>query len=59
METRIWNPSEKQLETVQESQQPINDLIDYARNYAREKPEMAALWCLGIGFVLGWKLKPW
>jgi hypothetical protein len=35
------------------------DMLDYLREYAREKPEVAALWCLGIGFVLGWKLKPW
>jgi hypothetical protein len=35
------------------------DLIQYLREYAREKPEVAALWCFGIGFVLGWKLKPW
>jgi hypothetical protein len=39
--------------------QPAMDLIEYAKEYAREKPEVAALWCLGIGFVLGWKLKPW
>lgn len=39
--------------------QPFEDLVTYAREYAREQPEMAALWCLGIGFVLGWKLKPW
>jgi hypothetical protein len=36
-----------------------HDLIDYLKEYAREKPEVAALWCLGIGFILGWKLKPW
>ena len=35
------------------------DLVEYFKEYAREKPEVAALWCLGIGFVLGWKLKPW
>lgn len=35
------------------------DLMEYFREYARENPEKAALWCLGIGFVLGWKLKPW
>lgn len=39
--------------------QPTVDLVEYAKTYAREKPEVAALWCLGIGFVLGWKLKPW
>lgn len=38
---------------------PADDLIAYLRDYAREKPEMAALWCFGIGFILGWKLKPW
>jgi hypothetical protein len=27
--------------------------------YAREKPEIVTLWAFGIGFVLGWKLKPW
>jgi hypothetical protein len=35
------------------------DLIEYMKDYAREKPEVAALWCFGIGFILGWKLKPW
>ena len=38
---------------------PAEDLLNYFREYAREKPEVVALWCLGIGFVLGWKLKPW
>ena len=38
---------------------PGPDLIDYLKDYARQKPEVAALWCLGIGFILGWKLKPW
>jgi hypothetical protein len=36
-----------------------HDLIEYLKEYAREKPEVAALWCFGIGFILGWKLKPW
>ena len=34
-------------------------LLDTIRQYARERPEAAALICLGIGFILGWKLKPW
>lgn len=29
------------------------------KQYAREHPEVVALWTFGIGFVLGWKLKPW
>ena len=38
---------------------PTEDVVDYLRAYARQQPEKAALWCLGVGFVLGWKLKPW
>ena len=33
--------------------------IEHFREYGRERPEIVALWCFGIGFVLGWKLKPW
>jgi hypothetical protein len=39
--------------------QPQHDIVQYLREYARERPDVAALWCFGIGFVLGWKLKPW
>jgi hypothetical protein len=35
------------------------DVVQHLREYARENPETAALWCFGIGFVLGWKLKIW
>jgi hypothetical protein len=35
------------------------DLLESLEKYAREKPASAALWALGIGFILGWKLKPW
>ena len=38
---------------------PCGDMVEYFRQYARERPEVVALWCLGLGFVLGWKLKPW
>jgi hypothetical protein len=38
---------------------PAADLVEYIRAYCRKEPEVAALWCLGIGFVLGWKLKLW
>jgi hypothetical protein len=33
--------------------------VEHFREYGRERPEMVALWCFGIGFVLGWKLKLW
>ena len=38
---------------------PGDDIVTYLRTYARERPDVAAMWCFGIGFVLGWKLKPW
>lgn len=38
---------------------PFDDLLSYLREYTRERPEVVALTCFGIGFVLGWKLKPW
>ena len=37
----------------------LSDLQCYARDYVQLQPEKAALICIGIGFVLGWKLKPW
>jgi hypothetical protein len=38
---------------------PVNDLMCYLRQYTRERPEVVALTCFGVGFILGWKLKPW
>jgi hypothetical protein len=35
------------------------NLWHYWKEYARENPTAAGLWCFSIGFVLGWKLKPW
>jgi hypothetical protein len=37
----------------------VDDLTQYFERYARERPQTLALICLGVGFVLGWKLKPW
>jgi hypothetical protein len=62
------NPVQSQYESMQSREtsagypqhlRPSEDLTEYLRAYAREKPEVVALWCFGIGFVLGWKLKPW
>lgn len=39
--------------------QPLRDLGHYFREYAKENPEVAALTCLSVGFILGWKLKMW
>ncbi len=49
----------QEIQRPAEAFRPSHDFTEYVREYAREKPEVVALWCLGIGFVLGWKLKPW
>jgi hypothetical protein len=39
--------------------QIVEDLAAYFRRYASQRPGTVALACLGLGFILGWKLKPW
>lgn len=39
--------------------EPVDDLVEYVKTYARQNPGTAALWCFGVGFIVGWKLKPW
>ncbi|HEY3969528.1 MAG TPA: hypothetical protein VGM05_33550 [Planctomycetaceae bacterium] len=38
---------------------PLDDLTAYVQEYARQRPETVALACIGVGFILGWKLKLW
>jgi hypothetical protein len=35
------------------------EAVERLKQYARDEPVAFALWAFGIGFVLGWKLKPW
>ena len=51
--------SQRQGNQAENAMQPFDDMYKYFQEYARERPDMVALWCFGIGFVLGWKLKPW
>jgi len=37
----------------------LQDFQCYTQKYVQDQPEKAALICLGVGFILGWKLKPW
>jgi hypothetical protein len=37
----------------------IHSVVDSLEGYARAKPLSFAMWTFGIGFALGWKLKPW
>jgi hypothetical protein len=61
--TKTQNSRRQVEQSAEDSAQDVkemsHDIVEYLTDYAREKPGTAALWCLGIGFVLGWKLKPW
>lgn len=62
MKEQIDYPSAGNAHEIQhpdEHLKPTTDLVEYFQEYTREKPEVVAMWCFGIGFVLGWKLKPW
>lgn len=39
--------------------QTTKSAVEHFREYGRERPGGVALWCFGIGFILGWKLKLW
>ena len=45
--------------TTADEIEPLRDAAAYLKAYAKERPDVAALWCFGIGFILGWKLKLW
>jgi hypothetical protein len=34
-------------------------VFEHFREYHRDRPGVVALWCFGIGVVLGWKIKLW
>jgi hypothetical protein len=37
----------------------IERTMEEIEAYARREPWAFATWVFGVGFVLGWKLKPW
>ncbi|HEX4144757.1 MAG TPA: hypothetical protein VHY91_14725 [Pirellulales bacterium] len=53
------SPASEARELLEQEKEMTGDLTEYLANYARQNPGTAALTCLAIGFVLGWKLKPW
>jgi len=61
-ETKTYQPAAVSgfgITPTDHSIRPGQDFVRYLKEYARERPEVAALWCFGVGFILGWKLKPW
>lgn len=37
----------------------IRSMTDSVEDYAHREPLKFAAWVFGIGFLLGWKMKPW
>jgi hypothetical protein len=47
------------IDTSNWAETTIHSVVECVEEYARAKPVPFALWTFGIGFALGWKLKPW
>ncbi|GAA4453817.1 hypothetical protein [Novipirellula rosea] len=37
--------------------EPAKDIMGRLSEYAHEKPDVAAMWCFGLGLIVGWKLR--
>jgi hypothetical protein len=37
--------------------EPAKDIFGLLRDYAKDKPDVAAMWAFGFGIMLGWKLR--
>lgn len=65
MQTNVNQQTQTPRETGMHSESPVkisdaaHDALCAFQTYAKERPDVVALWAFGIGFVLGWKLKPW
>ncbi len=53
------NPGAVSERCGQTEMRPVEDLVQYVRDYTRERPETVAIACFAVGFILGWRLKPW
>lgn len=51
--------SMRSRQQVDGPKETTHDIVEYVTEYVRHNPGYAALCCVGVGFVLGWKLKPW
>lgn len=37
--------------------EPAKDIFSLLRDYAKDKPDVAAMWAFGLGVMIGWKLR--
>jgi hypothetical protein len=38
--------------------EPAKDILSLLQAYARDKPDVCAMWAFGLGVIVGWKLRP-
>jgi hypothetical protein len=57
-QTATQSASRERRETHPPTNAP-RDLAEHFKEYAQENPSTCAMWCFLVGFVLGWRLKPW
>jgi hypothetical protein len=50
---------ERSAMSTQGELHPVEDVVQYVCEYTRQRPERVALTCFAVGFILGWRLKPW
>ncbi len=60
----VWSPpQDSPVSRREESADQLGEFLEErlrgVENYARTNPWAFGMWMAGIGFVLGWKLKPW
>ncbi len=59
----LYVPGSASSRTAAHAEDDLHDYLDRAiegiENFARREPWAFATWVFGVGFVLGWKLKPW
>jgi hypothetical protein len=41
------------------AEETVRSVVESVEGYAPREPLKFAAWVFGIGFILGWKLKPW
>lgn len=37
--------------------EPAGDIATQLKDYAKRKPDVAAMWCFAFGVMIGWKLR--
>ena len=63
-QSRVWSPTfdtpaTTRSEATDQLGEFLEDKLRGVEDYARANPWSFGMWMVGVGFVLGWKLKPW